>query len=631
MLPALKYTSILQMPTGHLAGRSSAGTGVLEALSIDSSLSLVAGVLSAAVASVAGRTGAVTLTKSDVGLSNVENTALSTWPGSTNVTTLGTISAGTWQGTAIASAYLNVTGDWSVNSHKITSVADPTNPQDAATKNYVDAAIQGLDVKTSVAAATTANIALSGTQTIDGVAVTAGKRVLVKNQSTPSQNGIYAVASGAWTRTTDGSQGELVSGSFAFVEGGTVNGSTSWVLTTADPITVGTTSLTFTQFAGAGTYSNGSGLTLTGTQFSIGAAQVTNAMLAGSIAASNLVGTDIATVGTITTGTWHGTKVGLLYGGTNADLSATGGASQFLKQASSGAAITVVQVADADLSVTDITTNNVSTTAHGFAPKAPNDATRYLDGTGAWSVPAGGGGGGTPGNPTASVGLAAVNGSASTYMRSDGAPALSQAIAPTWTGQHIFAQTTGTTTQPVKVLGKASQSVENWRSTLGTSQTGNHLSCYNSDDSTLALAVSSAGKITQYNALATAGNGVPSIVAYGSAVGVSSQQTSICTFTPAADGLFEVSFNVNITTLGSGSFTVQCTYTDENSGSNTISMIKSSVNGTVSSLNNAAGPSHGIPLTIRAKGGTAITIKNSSTTYTGCTYDVFAMIKQVAS
>lgn len=77
---------------------------------------------------------------------------------------------------------------------------------------------------------------------------------------------------------------------------------------------------------------------------------VANADLAGSIAASKLVGTDIATVGTIGTGTWQGTKIGLAYGGTNADLSATGGSSKFLRQNSAGAAITVVQPAASDLS-----------------------------------------------------------------------------------------------------------------------------------------------------------------------------------------------------------------------------------------------------------------------------------------
>jgi hypothetical protein len=114
-----------------------------------------------------------------------------------------------------------------------------------------------------------------------------------------------------------------------------------------------------------------------------------------------LIGTDIATVGTITTGTWNGTKLGLAYGGTNADLSATGGTGQYLKQNSSGAAVTVSAVADSEISFTDITTNNVSTSKHGFAPKLPNDATKYLDGTGAYSVPSGGGG--SPGGSSGQV------------------------------------------------------------------------------------------------------------------------------------------------------------------------------------------------------------------------------------
>ena len=111
-----------------------------------------------------------------------------------------------------------------------------------------------LNVKQAVRAATTANITLSGTQTIDGVAVVAGNRVLVKNQTTASQNGIYVVAAGAWARATDfdGSVADEVrAGDFCFVSEGTTNGDTGWVLTTNGTITVGTTSLTFAQFTGA--------------------------------------------------------------------------------------------------------------------------------------------------------------------------------------------------------------------------------------------------------------------------------------------------------------------------------------------------------------------------------------------
>lgn len=125
------------------------------------------------------------------------------------------------------------------------------------------------------------------------------------------------------------------------------------------------------------------------------------ANLTGTLASARLVGsyTGITGVGTLTAGVWHATIIGLAYGGTGADLSATGGTSQFLKQASAGAVVTVAQVTDADLSTSDITTNNVSTSKHGFAPKLPNDNTKFLDGTGAYSTPAGAGTVTTTGSP----------------------------------------------------------------------------------------------------------------------------------------------------------------------------------------------------------------------------------------
>lgn len=160
----------------------------------------------------------------------------------------------------------NPTASVSLNSQKITNLADPTSAQDAATKAYVDATKQGLDVKDSVRVATTGNITLSGTQTIDGISLSAGNRVLVKNQSTASENGIYDVVSGgSWTRSADANiSAEVTSGMFVFVEEGTTNADSGWVLTTDGAITLGTTGLAFTQFSGAGQTIAGDGLTKTG-------------------------------------------------------------------------------------------------------------------------------------------------------------------------------------------------------------------------------------------------------------------------------------------------------------------------------------------------------------------------------
>lgn len=161
------------------------------------------------------------------------------------------------------------------NGQRATGVADPTSAQDAATKAYVDAQAQGsaagIDPKEAVRAATTANITLSGTQTVDGVALAAGARVLVKNQTTASENGIYVVAAGAWTRPADASGSNLTNGALVLSTGGTTNAGTQWYLQTPDPITVGTTALTWTQFGAGGTYTADAsgGLQLTGSAFAL--------------------------------------------------------------------------------------------------------------------------------------------------------------------------------------------------------------------------------------------------------------------------------------------------------------------------------------------------------------------------
>lgn len=133
-------------------------------------------------------------------------------------------------------------------------VPAPTTGSHAVTRDYVDSLVSGGVVwLAAVRAATTANITLSGTQTIDGIALAVGDRVLVKDQTTGSQNGIYVVASGSWTRATDfdtASQAEISTGKSVFASDGTTNGGTQWTLSTTGTITVGTTALSFIQIGG---------------------------------------------------------------------------------------------------------------------------------------------------------------------------------------------------------------------------------------------------------------------------------------------------------------------------------------------------------------------------------------------
>lgn len=188
----------------------------------------------------------------------------------------------------VSVAKLLMNADLAMATHKITGLVDGVNPQDAVTKAQLDAMSTGLDIKASVRAATIGNITLSGTQTIDGVALTAGNRVLVKNQTDPSQNGIYVVAAGAWSRATDADvSAEVSSGMFTFVSEGSVNASSGWVLSTADPIVLNTTDLTFGQFSGAGAVTAGNGLGQTGSVISLDtpsslSASSTNAVTADS-------------------------------------------------------------------------------------------------------------------------------------------------------------------------------------------------------------------------------------------------------------------------------------------------------------------------------------------------------------
>lgn len=157
-------------------------------------------------------------------------------------------------------------------SRIISNLPAPTNPNDAARKQYVDAIEQGLNLKDAVRAATESNVDLASAtdpNPVDGVTLSDGDRVLLKSQTTASENGIYVATTATdpttWTRSADFDEDvEVTSGSFTFVEEGTLNANRGFVVTTNDPITVGTTDINWTQFSGAGQINAGEGLTKTG-------------------------------------------------------------------------------------------------------------------------------------------------------------------------------------------------------------------------------------------------------------------------------------------------------------------------------------------------------------------------------
>jgi hypothetical protein len=216
------------------------------------------------------------------------------------------------------------------NAQKITGLADGVNAQDGATKSQVDVASAGLDAKDSCRVATTANITLSGEQSIDGVTTTTD-RVLVKNQTTGSQNGIYVSAVGAWARSTDAdANAEVTSGLYTLITEGTTLAGQGFVLTTDDPITVGTTALTFSQFSGVGDLVGGTGITKTGNTIAVDASQTqvtsVGALNAGSITSGfgtiNNGSSTITTTGATATGAL--TVTGVITGSTNVVLNAQG-------------------------------------------------------------------------------------------------------------------------------------------------------------------------------------------------------------------------------------------------------------------------------------------------------------------
>ena len=279
---ALTVSTGLQLNSGTTFDGSVART-----ITIDSTVATLTGTQTLTNKSMSGSSNTFT---------NIPNSALTN-----NSITIGTTTVALG-GTTLTPAGLT----------SVTVTQDPTQALQLATKQYVDASAQGLDAKASVVNSTTANLTATyanGTAGVgatltnsgslvafssDGISNSVGDRVLVKNQTTASQNGIYTVTtvgSGAvaWvlTRSTDMDQWAEVPSSYVWVESGTLYGDTGWVCTSNAGGTMGTTAITWVQFAGAGTYTAGTGLTLTGTQFSI----TNTAVTAGSYGSATQVGT----------------------------------------------------------------------------------------------------------------------------------------------------------------------------------------------------------------------------------------------------------------------------------------------------------------------------------------------------
>jgi hypothetical protein len=258
-------------------------------------------------------------------------------------------------------------------------VATPTDSAHIATKGYVDAARQGLDVKQSVRVATTAAVNLAtDLQTgdvIDGVTLAAGDRVLVKNQVSGSENGIYvAVASGTALRSSDANgtidTGELKPGTFAFVEEGTVNSDKGFVVSTNGTITIGSTAIAWTQFSGAGSFEAGDGLSQSGNTINVNVTSNRTAITADAIDISaNYVGqTSITTLGTITTGVWNGTDVAVTAGGTNSST-ASGARTNLAADGTQGAGVSVPVLARVVAKVIGDGTATSFIVQHGFATR----------------------------------------------------------------------------------------------------------------------------------------------------------------------------------------------------------------------------------------------------------------------
>lgn len=172
------------------------------------------------------------------------------------------------QNTTIPAGKLDLTGTFDFSSGSLRVKNSPTQSTEAVNKGYVDNLVAGISWKQPVKAASTANLTLSGTQTVDGIALVAGDRVLVKDQTDGKENGIYVVSATTWSRSEDMNADAEFPSSAVFVQSGSVNAQVGFTCTNS-AVTVGSTAITFVQFNGASNIVAGAALSKTGNQLDV--------------------------------------------------------------------------------------------------------------------------------------------------------------------------------------------------------------------------------------------------------------------------------------------------------------------------------------------------------------------------
>jgi hypothetical protein len=264
-------------------------------------------------------------------------------------------------------ALLSATGSYDMGVFRITGLGTPTAGLDAANKSYVDNLVTGLSWKQACRCYAAANLPLNGIPSsglTDGVTVAVGDRVLVNNQSTPAQNGIYVAAAGAWTRSTDADVGAELVNATVYLSEGVTYADTQWTCVTNAPITIGTTTVSFQQIAGAGTYQWGNGLTNVGNTVNVNPGTGIT-IVADAVTVDTTV---IATVASVTAGDAANAPNTRLIN-TTAPLTGGGNLS-----------------ADRTLAIT----NFAGTAAAGAVPGSAGGTTQFLRADGTWAAPAGG-------------------------------------------------------------------------------------------------------------------------------------------------------------------------------------------------------------------------------------------------